>query len=602
MYDYRSDIQTIIKAVGSSEHELANGANALQACVNLLNQLDKSSEDDKILEAVRRFKVILVQFKLDIRHAIGNNTISIDDATDKAKTSIQAVVNDTTFSSNKFIASIGDLMLLSISITQSLLIRSFANFELSASGQAFQEHLQSWTNGILSSVIGCIRQYDPDLSIELNTIAQHEAQGLAELNTTEQAYLQINHQLFLSVLEWAQHLGDELLLAANPAFDAYKHLTETLTEFGFETDMQRREILAKTISRYAGILQNTDSSVVKPANLKALISLPDTLAKNKARVIADHAKLPANCYWVQRRLSGMTLMDVNGNQHAFFTESAIHKYDYQTGDILETSERNNALHINNVTGHRDNVAFLDYTKIEQFKYAIVEDHDGRFTINHDLYNNQLMIHDQPVTIEIDHNHYRNVGIKVEDGTLCDLAWYADDSRLNTDPNEAVAIRWIHRDEKPVINVQHNKAPQTETEKHAQDNKNESHTRLDLDLHGQTVGIAVGNGLNQIMAKMVVEKYHGKPRIINAFNIRKHKFAKTLTGVDIIILVQSLANHSSSWNLISALEKFDIKFAVSANLSASSIERALYRAENGLKAFEPSNSKVDYPTITVKEGE
>lgn len=119
-------------------------------------------------------------------------------------------------------------------------------------------------------------------------------------------------------------------------------------------------------------------------------------------------------------------------------------------------------------------------------------------------------------------------------------------------------------------------------------------KLKLDLHGQKVGVAIGNGQNGEMLKEVVKSYHGNPKLIDAFSGKRKTLRKQTKNLDMLILVTAYASHPSSWALNEACKDYGIKFAVSPKLAVQSFSKALYRAEHHLTAFEQENQEVAYP--------
>ncbi|KGL66613.1 hypothetical protein LX03_07045 [Limosilactobacillus mucosae] len=91
-------------------------------------------------------------------------------------------------------------------------------------------------------------------------------------------------------------------------------------------------------------------------------------------------------------------------------------------------------------------------------------------------------------------------------------------------------------------------------------------KLKLDLHGQKVGVAIGNGQNGEMLKEVVKSYHGNPKLIDAFSGKRKTLRKQTKNLDILILVTAYASHPSSWVLNEACKDYGIKFAVSPKLA------------------------------------
>ena len=71
------------------------------------------------------------------------------------------------------------------------------------------------------------------------------------------------------------------------------------------------------------------------------------------------------------------------------------------------------------------------------------------------------------------------------------------------------------------------------------------------------------------------------------------FTKEFANVDIIVMVQNLTKHSTSYAIKRVLRP-DQRFAISDSAGLQSIDRAIYRADNDLGARETQRNDIDYP--------
>lgn len=310
-------------------------------------------------------------------------------------------------------------------------------------------------------------------------------------------------------------------------------------------------------------------------------------------------------YVVQRRLTGAQLLDAYGQQAFFISEKMIRMLNLQDGDIVtadgEPYQSLSKAYIKRVTGHLD----LDYDPIEVFRQAVVENKDGELVVTHNIYGKRLKVNGSKVTYRVKNDR---IQFMVQEGDIVDLAWYANDDNAQ----DSMTIRWVYpledesqpaeKAEKP---KSAEKKPAKKEKKHlalglskqifgsmqqgAQDAK-----KLKVDLKGQKVGIAIGNGQNGEILKATVKACNGDPRLINAFAGKSKKIEKAVKNLDMVIMIKSYANHPSSWSLAKACKKYGVKFAVSNKMSTQSFCRALYRAENNLPSDEQSGQEIEYP--------
>ncbi|MEO5293164.1 DUF2325 domain-containing protein [Limosilactobacillus sp. WILCCON 0053] len=310
-------------------------------------------------------------------------------------------------------------------------------------------------------------------------------------------------------------------------------------------------------------------------------------------------------YVVQRRLTGAQLLDAYGQQAFFISEKMIRMLNLQDGDIVtadgEPYQSLSKAYIKRVTGHLD----LDYNPIEVFRQAVVENKDGELVVTHNIYGKRLKVNGSKVTYHVKDDR---IQFMVQEGDIVDLAWYANDDNAQ----DSMTIRWVYPLEDD--NQPAEKAPKQKAAEKKPAKKEKTHLALGLskqifgsmqqgaqdakklkvDLKGQKVGIAIGNGQNGEILKATVKACNGDPRLINAFTGKSKKIEKAVKNLDMVIMIKSYANHPTSWSLAKACKKYGVKFAVSNKMSTQSFCRALYRAENNLPSDEQSGQEIEYP--------
>lgn len=96
-----------------------------------------------------------------------------------------------------------------------------------------------------------------------------------------------------------------------------------------------------------------------------------------------------------------------------------------------------------------------------------------------------------------------------------------DVRLKKNPSDAVQIRWIYQVDPP-------KKPDLSYKKKDKSKKDNSEefTKLDMNLHYQRVGIAIGDNQNEGILEGIVTRYNGIPIPIDAFEGKKEDHGAT----------------------------------------------------------------------------
>ena len=296
-------------------------------------------------------------------------------------------------------------------------------------------------------------------------------------------------------------------------------------------------------------------------------------------------------YTVIRALKGADLINNNGEVVFEVNEGQIHDLNLKSGDIVEAlplANRFNEAEVLRVVGYRK-LRGRDYDKIADFKYGVVQGSPGNLSVSRNIHGEKLVINHKPVIVALDSSYYQNGNIHLEDGAIVDLAWYTGDVRLKKDPASAVQVRWIYETEQPK-RVSKTKKAKTKVVASTQ-----VLAKLDMNLHYQRVGIAVGDNQNEAILEGIVNRYNGIPIPIDAFEGKKKVIESQIKDLDIVILVTAFAAHDSTWNISEFASKYHVKFAVSSSKGYQAFERALYRAENGMPAYE-GNQQLEYKML------
>lgn len=296
-------------------------------------------------------------------------------------------------------------------------------------------------------------------------------------------------------------------------------------------------------------------------------------------------------YTVIRALKGADLINNNGKVVFEVNEGQIHDLNLKSGDIVEALPLANSLNeaeVLRVVGYRK-LRGRDYDKIADFKYGVVQGSPGNLSVSRNIHGEKLVINHKPVIVALDSSYYQNGNIHLEDGAIVDLAWYTGDVRLKKDPASAVQVRWIYETEQPK-RVSKTKKAKTKVVASTQ-----VLAKLNMNLHYQRVGIAVGDNQNEAILEGIVNRYNGIPIPIDAFEGKKKVIESQIKDLDIVILVTAFAAHDSTWNISEFASKYHVKFAVSSSKGYQAFERALYRAENGMPAYE-GNQQLEYKML------
>lgn len=348
--------------------------------------------------------------------------------------------------------------------------------------------------------------------------------------------------------------------------------------------------------RYGNVLGKLDQAIQKSKTTTEAVNkkIFEDALKPKEEPKRDYRK--GRRYTVIRTLSGCNLINDNGQIVFRIKESQIHSLNLKSGDIVEALEDkdnpNYEAEVLRMVGYRK-LRARDYDPIEEFRYAVVQGKTDQLAITRNIKGEKLRIRGKEVTIPVDSSYYQGENIHLEDGSIVDLAWYTGDVRIKKNPSDAVQIRWIYQVDPP----KKSDLSYKKKDKSKKDNAEEL-TKLDMNLHYQRVGIAIGDNQNEGILEGIVTRYNGIPIPIDAFEGKKKIMERQIKDLDIVILMTAYAAHDATWNIQEFASKYGVKFAVSSSKGYRSFERALYRAENGLPAYEGTQS-IEYKEAETK---
>lgn len=375
-----------------------------------------------------------------------------------------------------------------------------------------------------------------------------------------------------------------------------------LTTNQFDKYLQKNN--GHTIKSSENKLTNNTKSDTKPNSSSASpihyikkvdkpeIHISDTYVSDATlvKVATQQHTLGAHQYVARRNLNNVSLLDMHGKQVDILNEAQIHQDDITSGDIVTAVYRYGQYECQHVLHQHLNLKAL---QIDELQYGKVkEDDHGNLFIDEDAYGNSIQTYDPKLNTYKISNRIANA-FNILNGSLVDLAWYHQDP-------DTVKIRWVHplNEDKPLKRVTkyNNKNYQKSKTTESQDFEPD----LDYDLKGQTVNIIIGDNVREKEINDLIKAHNGIPEVTDAFihqDVNK-TLEDALTQADIAIMVQNLNKHSTSKALSLIVKSQKLKFAISNSAGLQSIERAIYRADCGLPAYEPTGYQINYPIKTA----
>lgn len=281
-------------------------------------------------------------------------------------------------------------------------------------------------------------------------------------------------------------------------------------------------------------------------------------------------------YVVQRELTGATLLTDNGQDAGHISESVVRRYNLVSGTIVKADIMPNDIFVHKALRHIDHLGktqFDDDDRIDTFEFGVVKKHKHHLRVTYNSNNEPLLVngHKHAFLLDLDNP-------LVGPGAIVELAWYKDDP-------DSMRIRWTYPTEKLEKGQPQHKTASNEKDDNADKEASQSLTKryTNLDLHGQTVAVLVGNRQEHQSYERMVDLYNGQPTVVDSFKTKKSYLKDKLKSADIVILVKSKAHHGASKAVAEFQDQYGFAFAVADTLAMGQFEDALYRASQGLPA-------------------
>lgn len=170
----------------------------------------------------------------------------------------------------------------------------------------------------------------------------------------------------------------------------------------------------------------------------------------------------------------------------------------------------------------------------------------------------------------------------KEGDTVDLAWELGK------PSIILQRRWYFGEELPEKEEPKVVKKQESSKKEEDDSTS---MILDFDLSGKKVGLVLGDGMRSGLMSYLVVEHGGVPIVLDAhrYQGRESAYKRKLKDCDAVAVTKALRN---------VTKELGIGYAMANGVGFAQIEKAIYRAINGLQVDEVGAS-IDYPLLPPK---
>lgn len=400
-----------------------------------------------------------------------------------------------------------------------------------------------------------------------------------------------------------------------PMYDYRRDLIQIIAQTSnSEHDLKNLSLVLKLVSNLSLNTRNTLSddefkSFLSKFGIQSLnqsnASQPQPEDSEETAVAAEQpqpqSSLVHNQYLVHRLLYGARLIDEDGNDVARIGEWLARRFDLKhcdrvTAQIISQNHDHPRVIIDEV----DHCHQAEDQNIEYFNLGLIEQVGSQLLVTKSADGSRSLADSNPTFSPYRISASTAQKFSLHAGDIVDLAWYTGAPRTTR-------IVWKHSADEPQKAVLARRSKKhseyrSANQACATQQADAGASQLNFNLHGQTVAVIVGDNAREAAIAKVITAHNGRPQIVDGFKAshRSDYYAQAISGADIVVTVQNYTNHEVTSAVMTAIAQSDNskKTAIAHTNSPLMIERAIYRANAGLPAYESAGTKVNYPVKRV----
>lgn len=398
-----------------------------------------------------------------------------------------------------------------------------------------------------------------------------------------------------------------------PVYDYRRDLIQIIAQTSnSERDLKNLSLVLKLVSNLSLNTQNTLSddefkSFLAKFSIQSLnqsnTSTPQPEDSEVAAISAkqaqaqSQAQVQSSCehqqYLVHRLLYGARLIDEDGNAVVRIGEWLARRFDLKHYDrVTAQITSQNSEHPRVIIDEVDHCHQAEDQNIEYFNLGLIERAGSQLIVAKSADGSHTLVDSNPAFSPYRISPYTAQKFSLHAGDIVDLAWYVGAPRTTR-------IVWKHSADEHQPSVRQTKK-HSEYRSATQANvaQQADAAQLDFNLRGQTVAVIVGDNAREAAITKIIAAHHGHPQIVDGFKAshRSDFYAQAISDADIVVTVQNYTNHEVTSAVMTAIAQSGNtkKTAIAHTNSPLMIERAIYRANAGMPAYESAGAKVNYP--------
>lgn len=180
----------------------------------------------------------------------------------------------------------------------------------------------------------------------------------------------------------------------------------------------------------------------------------------------------------------------------------------------------------------------------------------------------------------------------KEGDTVDLAWELGK------PATILQRQWYSSEELP--EKVEPKAPKKKKSTQKEKEENSTSISLDFDLDGKKIGLVLGDGMRSGLMSFLVVEHGGVPLTLDAHRYQgdESAYKRKLKDCNAVVVAKDYVRHAVTKALRNVTKELGIGYAMANGVGFAQVEKAIYRAINGLQVDEVG-ANIDYPLLSSK---
>lgn len=295
-------------------------------------------------------------------------------------------------------------------------------------------------------------------------------------------------------------------------------------------------------------------------------------------------------YLLSRQVLGANLINTETNKKKLYLkEYFFFQNDFEDGDLVTLEYNSDNSPVLTKVGKRESTAA---NRIGVFPKGIVKKSllDGTYYVEDNINGELLGEYNSTERRYVIGDSLPILGsLAPKEGDTVDLAWELGK------PATILQRQWYSSEE--LREKAESKAPK---KKSTQKEKDSTSISLDYDLEGKKIGLVLGDGMRSGLMSFLVVEHGGVPVTLDAHRYQgdesayKHK----LKDCDAVVVAKDYVKHAVTKALRNVTKELGIGYAMANGVGIAQVEKAIYRAINGLQVDEVG-ANIDYPLLSSK---